>query len=809
MLGLCSASPPSARAQPPVAPWPRFGLAHVDVMDLHVARDATGAPVAHEVLPAADLADRFAKAAASGSGWDRWSMYWDLIEGRQGQPDWTAVDAMVARDRAAGLRTLAILQGTPGFAVDHAASRSLIRSASPARGPQVSMWPRIAPLQFGAAPDPREADWSVARSASSALGAHPRPLHGDATDDLLAAVPRGLDGPIFRYTDGGAGDDPARALAVSSDQPWALFVAAAVARYRPGGALGSARGWAAGDGVRAWEIGNEPNLSFFWSGTAAEYARYLQVADLAVHFVDSQATVLHGGIADTSGATAWYRQFMAALASRAAGSAALAERYGWFFDAAAWHWYTYPRLLVDGPTSARALLAEHGLTKPIWVTEMGVPVWDDYPGPCWDARSPHRATQKEQSAYLWQSLTEGVASDVAVMIAFQAYDDCGNGPASYDAFGLVRNHASNQCWQPPAQTCWRFDPATAGVPRPAFDAFRTAARELAGATLLWRPAAADGWQRVLFYRPPQDRVMVLWNTTRDPLTVDVFSTGPAGTVFEAADDGRIVERAAAPAGGKYALRLPGATNRNTPGSGAAAMAGHPVIVVERDTAAPFRSEVVPLPPTSPTAFDLVVRAADGGTGVGAVQLWAATADPAAGGAWAPFGPERAWPASPLSGEAPFGFVGTPGTTYYFAVSARDRAGNRAVAPAVAQAWTRIDGVGPPPTAGPPPTPTRSPTPTSTTAPVPSATASPSAAPTASPSRTHTPPPSPTATDSPTPSVTPTPSITSTPSITPTPSDTPTPTATRTPIHVVARCYLPVADRGGETSALAAPRSEER
>ncbi|MFN8423485.1 MAG: thioredoxin domain-containing protein [Anaerolineae bacterium] len=500
--------------------------------------------------------------------------------------------------------------------------------------------------------------------------------------------------------------------------------------------------------MRHWEIGNEPNLSFFWSGTAAEYARYLQVADLVVHFVDPAATVVHGGIADTAGAVDWYRRFLAALAARAPGSGP-ARPDGGFFDAAAWHWYTYPRELAEGPASARSLLAERGLSKPIWVTEMGVPVWDDYPGPCWDPASPHRATQLEQSAYLWQAMTEAVASDVAVTIAFQAYDDCGNGPASYDAFGLVRNHASNQCWQPPGQPCWRLDPALAGTPRPAFDAYRVAARELAGASLLWRPAAADGWQRVLFYRPPGERVMVLWNTARETRTVEVFATGPGGTVLEAAGDGRIAARSVTPSGGKYTLRLLGATNRNTPGGGAPAMAGHPVFVVEHDAAAPFRSEIAPLPPVSPTTFDLVARAADGGTGVGAVQLWTATVDPAVGGAWTPLGDERPWPASPLSGEATFPFVGDPGVTYYFAASARDRAGNAAAAPAAAQAVTRIDGAGP--TA-------------SATAPAPAATRTPTAPP------THT----------------------AVPSASPSPTLNPLPSETPTPIHVVARLYLPVA-----------------
>jgi len=711
-------------AADPAEPSPPFGLAHVDLMDLHVAREPSGAVRPAERLPAADLGDRYAKARASGAGWNRWSLYWDMVESRGGSYDWSVADAIVSRDAATGLRTLAILQGTPP---QHATG-----------GDRAAGVPAVGGLglRFGAA---AAAAWS-ARPQSAA----PPPVQ--------ASPPAGLERPIFRRADGGLTDDPDIASAVNADNPWARFVDAAVERYGPGGDLARASGWAPGAGVRAWEIGNEPNLAHFWSGSPAQFARYLEVASLVIRRRDPGATILHGGIADDASAAGWYGQLVDALKSRAAASP-LPARHGYYFDKAAWHWYTYPSLLQTGPARARALLTERGLpARPIWVTEMGVPIWSEHPGPCWDPVSPWRASSAEQSVYLWQAFTEGRAAGVEVMFVFQLYDDCGNGPVSYDAFGLVRNHASNQCWTPPeGQPCWRLDAAGAGTPRPAYQTLQAAAQILANTELLWRPPReADFWQRVLLYQPPDRRVMVLWNLLRADRTVEVFGTGREAEVLTLDADGRLQRRVATPTAGRHTLTLPGATNRNNPGNQAAVMAGRPVIVVERDTSGPFRAVVEPLPPESATRFTLTVSAADGGTGVGAYRVYFTSgAPPAQPADWMVLVDAVPWPAGALSGTASVQFDGLAGQTYHFAAQARDRAGNWSAIPREPQAQTRVTSDVPTPAPAVPPTmPTPSPTmPTPTLAPTTAATATPIAtvtpalAPTATawPSSTTTPP----------------------------------------------------------------------
>lgn len=694
-------------------PAPAFGLAHVDVMDLHVERPPDGPPRDREILPAADLDDRFVQARAVARV-DRWSLYWDLVERAPGTWSWDAADGMVARDVESGIATLMILQGVPPH---HAAPSEAWL------GPGLAPWPA----------------WGRTGGAPSLFA--PR---GEQV--AMAPPPRSLDAPAFLRRGGGLTDDPLEAAQPNPDNPWASFVARAVARYRPGGELARARGWAPGVGVRRWEIGNEPNLSFFWSGTPEQFARYLEVAYLVARFVDPEAIVAHGGIADDASAGPWFERFLDALAARAAVSP-LPARHGWYFDASAWHWYSYPDLLRTGPAKARGLLAAEGLDKPIWVTELGVPVWSEHPGPCWDPRSPWRATAAEQSGYVWQAAAEAAFASVELLVLFQAYDDCGNGPASYDAFGLRRNHASNQCWADRPDACWQRDPALDGTARPAWHALEAAARELAGATPLWRPAReAAGWQRLLLYRPPDTRVMALWNHTRSAQAVEVFGTGPSARILSPGPDGRIAERVVAPVGGRLVVDLPPVTNLNNPGGGTV-MAGHPILVVERDASPPFRAEVDPLPAESPPEIRLMLRAADGGTGIGRVQLLVAAGE-AEPPTWMLAGGEEPWGADPLSGTVESVYVGLPGARYRFALRAADRAGNWTALPAAAQAETRVRSDAPSPS---PPT---APTASATAPPPPTASAT-------------APPPT---------------------DVTPGPAESPTPTPTR---HVVARLHMPL------------------
>lgn len=656
------AAPVHAQSTPVVVRNGGIGVAHVDVMELHVARRPDAPPAPVEALGAADLADRFEVAVASGAAWHRWSLYWDLSD-RGGTFEWTVGDGIASRDVAYGLRSLVVLHGNP---------------------------PGVARLE-GAPPD--------------------------------------IEQPVFLAADGTPTDDPSAAARVSDANPWARFVAAAVARYRPGGAIATARGWADGAGVRHWQIGNEPNSPDFWRGTPAEYVRYLEVAYLAAKWVDPGAVIAHAGIANDANAEAWFGAFLDALRARAADSP-LPERYGYYYDRTAWHWYTAPsNLTVAPPGRVRQMHAERGLPeKPLWVTEFGAPLWSEYPGPCWDPASPGRVTLAEQSAFVWQSLAEGLAARAELMVYFQLYDDCGNGHQSYDAFGLVRNHAANQCWTEPGQGCWRFDSALAGTTRPSYDAFRTAARELSGATVREASAPAPGWRRVVFSRPGGTRVTMAWNTTYRDRSVELAAAAGQATLFELDGDGLVRTRVVRPEAGGYRVFLSGATNRNGR-THAPIAAGRPVLLVESglpaeaagtgaaapgapsgpvtggsaagavsavaapgDRTPPVIALVGTLPEVSETLFELQVIASDEASGLGAFQvLYAIDAAPTSPEGWSTYVAPLPWPGSPQTGDVRLPFVAAPGRTYYFAARAADLAGNWTETPAYVHTQTRIVG----------------------------------------------------------------------------------------------------------------------
>jgi len=639
-----------ARAQ--AATGAQFGLAHIDVMEQHVARTPSG-PRRLPVVADAVIATRYRQAVATGARWHRWSAYWDLVE--SGGFDWSVTDAMVARDSAHGLRSLIVIQGNPP----------------------------------GAA--------------------------------LASGLPAGAGNAIFVRADGTLTDDPAEAARVNTDNPWARYVGEVVARYRPGGTLAAERGWPAGAGVRAWEIGNEPNLRHFWPGTPAEYVRLLEVAYLTAKFLDPAATVVHGGIADDAAAAAWHAAFLDALVARRTASP-LPARYNAYSDRTVWHWYTVPSKLLTPPAIARAQRRARGLPDvPLWVTEVGIPVWSEHPGPCWDPASPRRASLAEQSAFVWQALAEGVAAGAELLIWFQFADDCGNGPDSFDAFGLVRNAAGAGCWsRPPGDHgCWHADPAVAGAPRPAYDAFRHAVGALTGA----RPGGAlagAGWRGVSLARGGQ-RVSVAWATGPGG-AVAVLPGGAGARSIDAA--GAVREVAAAAGSGGLRVALAGVTNRNgpggapmvdglpvmlaagsaaaaapaiegtapgggAPGPAAAAAPAHPAVA---DTAPPYIAIVGALSPESPPLFDLSVAAGDEHGRLAQYSVfYSAHRVPDRPEGWTRHGPVAAWPGTPNIGEVVVPFFGMPGVTYYFAAQAADAAGNWSALPAHAQAWTRIAG----------------------------------------------------------------------------------------------------------------------
>jgi len=189
---------------------------------------------------------------------------------------------------------------------------------------------------------------------------------------------------------------------------YAMYAAAVAARY-------------AGK-VDAWEIWNEPNNGFrFWkptlSGDPVAYGALLEASFTSIHAAAPNAQVLLGGTVFTpqilTGGIPWLEQAYAAHPDLAA-----------HLDVAGVHTYmAYPPQnppemgqLSDAPLDQKIqmhawLLDQHGAgAKPIWITELGWPVYgtvDEATQAHFTVRATLIAARQGVSGIYWYTLRDG------------------------------------------------------------------------------------------------------------------------------------------------------------------------------------------------------------------------------------------------------------------------------------------------------------------------------------------------------------------------------------------------------------------
>lgn len=524
----------------------------------------------------------------------------------------------------------------------------------------------------------------------------------------------GMYEPVF--ADGT--DTPAPGKAINPAHPWAQYVYAAVNRYRPGGALAQARGWGNNGGVRVWEAWNEPDFDWFWRASTQDYARLLKVTYLAVKHADPNAQVMFGGLAYSNPDT---NDMLGDVLSIYANDPD-APRYNWYMDIVGLHSYTNSRRTGLVISRVKGTLAEYGLTRPVWLNETGVAVWDDYPGPVWAADDPGarrlRATQEQQAAYVVQSTAYALAAGAEKVFFHQLYDDCGNEPGDHapgdraagDAYGFYRNTRANECFTQHPQP---------GTPRPAVDAYRVTANVLGrGALTNGRVIRrGDGSVFVRFERPNRERITVMWNERTTNNTIQWAAESNSAQVISYTGGTSTLT----PVSGSYEVTLPPARPdddpQRAPGN-AVSIGGAAFIVVERLQRAPniVQNPVIPvtpraplpseigsvldaggarssislgdditppitgmdnLPATSPEMFTVRWNGSDAG-GIEKYLVWVRVND----GEWQPW-----LETTRTQGE----YIGARGNTYAFAVWAVDSAGNWSLNTDLQpQTWTRVE-----------------------------------------------------------------------------------------------------------------------
>lgn len=580
---------------------------------------------------------QYQNGLSTGAAWNRWPLYWFNIEQSDNYFDWTAVDTAIQGDVSHGLRTNAILLGTPPF--------------------------YTTPLRHDHASLPRAAH----RSALSMEAIH-------------AATPVGLYDPIF--SDGS--DIPGPGKTINSNNRWARFVATAVERYKPGGQLAQLNGWPQGAGITHWEIWNEQDYLFFWDGTLPDYARLLKVAYLTIEQFDPDAQVILGGLSninDTSvGNPNFYSQMMSLY-----DADPTAVSYHYFHDIVATHSYFYAWNSWYHVWRAGNTLAERGLDKPIWLNENGVTAWDDYPGPVWDPQSGLRATVQEQADFVIQSALYSTYAGADALFHFQLYDGCGNQPSGTDfpphhgelcdANGLVpgtnfpcAGDAHGLFSNPTDAACFTQHP-TPESPRPHYEAYKVLTNHFTAVEPLWWQQPANGTQEwIAFYQSEsQSRLIGLWARTGNEQTAVVPSTNLAGQGQLISPDGTVEPITAVD--GFFTIPLPAATNQNAPWApDLYPIGGRPYLLVEADTVPP--SAFINGPALADDLVPLNWGGSDDGSGIQDYSLWVSVDG----------GPAVAWltNVSQTSGT----YASEPWHSYTFTVRSRDRAGNQSSETAV-------------------------------------------------------------------------------------------------------------------------------
>jgi len=517
-------------------------------------------------------------AYQAGSRWDRFDFVWPNLEHQDGS--WRdegrqAYDTLVNDLSSAGFDMVGILLWTP----DWAATSGAAASAAPEDRQRPPGW--YAPVPGGLE---TYGPLSVGSSASS--------------------PPQGLGQPWDDWTTGDG--DPINY--------WGRFVYKVVDRY--------------GDRVKHWEMWNEPEWTYFWTGSSSDYARLLQVGYRATKAACEDCQVLFGGLHYWANRD-YYKWVLNTLAD-----APDAPTNNHFFDVMSLHLYSRSsnayEVVNDVRSHMRALASDH----PIWLTETGVPVWDDAAVDPYPDKYDYAATREEAAAYVIQSYASAWASGVERYFFFRTHD-----ADMYEYFGLIRNDRSL---------------------RPAYDAYRVAATHLVSPTMTTRTQYGVGVQRVTLWGTPEGKVSVLWNRTPGTFEFEYPAILSRARVVNRRGDEQIVTAA----DGVYRLSLPGATANLVSDPDDYFIGGEPYLVIEEDTVPPSKAVVDPLPSTAdPPKVTINCGASDDAAGIWGYELEVQRN----GGVWEKWGQIHSAPIVFSDGEE--------GATYCFRVRAWDRAGN--------------------------------------------------------------------------------------------------------------------------------------
>lgn len=308
--------------------------------------------------------------------------------------------------------------------------------------------------------------------------------------------------------------------------------------------------------VDVWEIWNEPDLgTTYWSGSPAQYAQLLKVGYQAVKAANPEATVLFAGLAYWSDPT-YYIQVLDVLTTLEGAAA-----HNYYFDVLSLHLYSSVYHIAPIAAEIQANMRSRVGAHPIWLTETGVPLWDEHPTNPGVPYS-YTATITEAAAYVIQAYAGARTVGIEKFFFFRMHDEY-----MHENFGLLRNDLTA---------------------RPAYASYQVAAQYLHGENQVSGPFG-NTVRRITFYGTPRGRIDVLWNMTGASLTTTQPALLPQAKVIDMYGN---VQTLAAQSG-NFTLPLAPAT-ANTGYNGSFIIGGPPVLLLQEDTEPP-QLQLQPLP----------------------------------------------------------------------------------------------------------------------------------------------------------------------------------------------------------------------
>ena len=523
-------------------------------------------------------------ALDAGSRWDRFDFNWPNIEPSDNNWNLAAYDSLVNDLHSAGTSMIGIPLWTP----DWAATGGL-------RGLQVPSFDRRPPGWY--APGPRASWTPMAISAAS-------------------SPPEGLGLPW---------NDP--------NNHWANYVYTIVSRY--------------GDRVKHWEMWNEAEWDYFWTGSEADYAQLLKVGYRATKAACPDCTVLFAGLHYWDDPT-FFERVLDVL-----NDDPVAPQSNYFFDVMSVHLYSRSSNPYSIVNSIRSRMKAYVPDHPIWLTETGASIYD---GPAPGVRTDYSVTEAESAAYLIQSYASALAADVKRYYWFRVHD-----ADMAEHFGLVRNDRSL---------------------RPAYVAYQVATTVLVSPTFVTR-APTGSHVRVTLWGTPRGKVSVLWNESPVTGVYTLPAALPTATLVDRWGVTRTVTATdisdSAAEYLVYTATLPAATASRVSDPNDYFVGGDPLIVIESEAPnEPPAATIRPLPAlTYVRTFTVTWEGQDNQSGVWLYDVQVRDGD----GDWS------TWQHSTTATSGQF--TGQHGHTYYFRVQATDRVGNRGTWPEDSQAHTTL------------------------------------------------------------------------------------------------------------------------